>query len=65
MPATLFDVTFGALTLQQCSSVEFSPNNQIVPAFAGAGVNPEAFYLMQGEPRGRFTSMDVETILRY
>lgn len=63
MAVTAFDVTFGALTLQQCSSVEFSPNNTIVPAYATAGVSPDAFYVMQGEPRGRFTSMDVETIL--
>lgn len=63
MAASLFDVTFGALTLQQCSSVEFSPNNTILPAYASADVAPSAFYVMRGEPRGRFTSLDVETIL--
>ena len=63
MPMTLFDATVGALTIKQCQSADFSPGNRVEAARASAGVAPSAHYLTLSEPRARWSSQDIETVL--
>jgi hypothetical protein len=63
MSAAIYDSVFGALAIKQCAAAEFSPNNQIDPARMSGAVDPTAHYLGQGEPRARWTSHDLATIL--
>lgn len=63
MSASIYDSVFGALAIKQCSAAEFSPNNQVQAARMSGAVDPTAHYLGSGEPRARWTSHDLATIL--
>jgi hypothetical protein len=63
MSATLFDAVFGALTIKQCTSADFNPGNNIVADYASAAVNPSAQFLMDGDPRARWSTFDLGTAL--
>lgn len=63
MSATLYDATVGALTIKQCQSADFSPNNRIEAARASAALLPSELILMSSEPRARWTSQDIATIV--
>lgn len=63
MSAAIYDAVFGALAIKQCSSAEFSPNNQIQPARMSGAIDPTAHYLASAEPRCRWASHDLATIL--
>lgn len=63
MSVIVYDVTFGALNIKQASSVEASMNVQVVSDYASGGVSPEANFVMSAEPRARFSTMDLETVL--
>lgn len=63
MSVKLFDVTWGALTIQQCTSVNFQPGVNVVPIRGSSATLPNEFVVMGGEPVAQFSTMDLATVL--
>ena len=61
MSATLYDAVFSGAggSLKQCTSAEFSAGNEIFAARQSGAIDPSALYLTSGEPRARWTSLDL------
>lgn len=63
MSAAIHDATFGALQISQCTQAGFQANNQISAGRESGAIDPSALYLNSGEPRARWQTLDLATLL--